>query len=103
MDFEPERFGRCCLCPSRVFLAYLKYRQRGNVAWYLASLLLFLLALLGKLSVIALPVVLFSFDLFLEKRPFGRSIVDKIPFVLLAAIIAERWSMRSLEREHSLT
>ena len=70
------------------FLAYLKYRQRGNVAWYIASLLLFLLALLGKLSVIALPVVLFSFDLFVEKRPFGRSIVDKIPFVLLAAIVA---------------
>ena len=70
------------------FLAYLKYRQRGNVAWYTASLLLFLLALLGKLSVIALPVVLFSFDLFVEKRPFGRSVVDKIPFVLLAAIVA---------------
>ena len=28
------------------FLAYLKYRQRGNIAWYLVSLTLFLLALL---------------------------------------------------------
>src|SRR5262249_61587457 len=70
------------------FLAYLKYRQRGNIAWYLASLLLFLLALLGKLSVAAFPVVLLSLDLFVEKRRFRRSIVDKIPFVLLAAIIA---------------
>jgi protein O-mannosyl-transferase len=70
------------------FMAYLKYRQRGNIPWYITSLLLFLLALLGKLSVAALPVVLLSVDLFVEKRPFRRSIVDKIPFVLLAAIIA---------------
>ena len=69
-------------------LAYLKYRQRGAITWYLVSLLLFLLALLGKLSVVALPAVLLSFDLFIEKRPFSRSIVDKIPFVLSAAIVA---------------
>jgi protein O-mannosyl-transferase len=37
------------------FLTYLKYRQRGDLAWYLASLLLFLLALLGKLSVCRVP------------------------------------------------
>jgi len=70
------------------FLAYLKYRQRSAIVWYLFSLLLFLLALLGKLSVIAFPVVLVSFDLFSEKRPFTRSIVDKIPFVLLAVVVA---------------
>ena len=69
------------------FLAYLKYRQRGAVVWYLASLLLFLLALLGKLSVVAFPAVLLSFDLFVEKRGLSRSIVDKIPFVLLAAVV----------------
>jgi hypothetical protein len=34
-------------------LAYLKYRQRGAIGWYIASLLLFLFALLGKLSVAA--------------------------------------------------
>jgi len=70
------------------FLAYLKYRQRSANAWYLVSLLLFLLALLGKLSVIAFPAVLVSFDLFFEKRRFRRSIVDKIPFVLLAVLVA---------------
>jgi hypothetical protein len=69
-------------------LAYLKYRRRGATEWYLASLLLFLLALLGKLSVVAFPAVLLSFDLFVEKRPLSRSIVDKIPFVLLAAFVA---------------
>src|SRR6516164_8503860 len=67
------------------FLAYLKYRQRGNIAWYLTSVLLLLLAWLGKLSVGSFPIVLLGVDLFGEKRPFRRSIVDKIPFVLLAA------------------
>ena len=36
-------------------IAYLKYRQRGAVSWYIVSLLLFLCALLGKLSVAAFP------------------------------------------------
>ena len=61
-------------------LAYLKYRQRGAVSWYIVSLLLFLFALLGKLSVAAFPAVLVVFDLVLEKRPLSRSIIDKIPF-----------------------
>ena len=69
-------------------LAYLKYRQRGEITWYVASLLLFLLGLLGKLSVVAFPVVLLSLDIFLEKRPLGRSIADKIPFLLLAMAVA---------------
>ena len=50
-------------------LAYLKYRQRGAVGWYIVSLLLFLFALLGKLSVAAFPAVLVVLDLVLEKRP----------------------------------
>jgi protein O-mannosyl-transferase len=69
-------------------LAYLKYRQRGAIGWYLVSLLLFLFALVGKLSVVALPAVLLTLDLFIEKRPLPRSIVDKIPFVLLAIAVA---------------
>jgi hypothetical protein len=74
------------LLPS--FLTYLKYRQRGGIAWYLISQLLFLLALLGKLSVVAFPAVLLSLDLFIEKRPLRRSIADKIPFVLLALVLS---------------
>ena len=69
-------------------LAYLKYRQRGGIGWYLVSLLLFLFALLGKLSVLALPAVLLGLDLFIEKRPLHRSIVDKVPFVVLAIAVA---------------
>jgi len=69
-------------------LAYLKYRQRGAIGWYIASLLLFLFALMGKLSVAAFPAVLVVLDLMLEKRPLSRSIIDKIPFLILAVLLA---------------
>jgi hypothetical protein len=69
-------------------LAYLKYRQRGAIGWYIASLLLFLFALLGKLSVAAFPAVLVVLDLVLEKRPLRRSVIDKIPFLILAPMVA---------------
>jgi hypothetical protein len=69
-------------------LAYLKYRQWGSIGWYIVSLLLFLFALLGKLSVAAFPAVLLVIDLALEKRPLTRSVIDKIPFLVLAAMVA---------------
>jgi protein O-mannosyl-transferase len=69
-------------------LAYLKYRQRCAIGWYIASLFLFLFALLGKLSVAAFPAVLVVLDQVVEKRPLRRSIIDKIPFLLLAALVA---------------
>jgi hypothetical protein len=69
-------------------LAYLKYRQRGAKSWYSISLLLFLFALLGKLSVAAFPAVLLALDLFVEKRPLSRSISDKIPFLVVAICAA---------------
>lgn len=69
-------------------LAYLEYRQHGATGWYIVSLLLFLFALLGKLSVVALPAVLLSLDLFIEKRPLSRSLTDKVPFLLAAIFVA---------------
>ena len=74
------------LLPS--VLAYLKYRQRGATGWYIASLLLFFFALLGKSSVAAFPAVLVVLDLVLEKRSLSRSIIDKLPFLILAALVA---------------
>jgi hypothetical protein len=69
-------------------LSYLKYRQGHSKSWYAASLLLFLVSLLAKLSVAAFPAVLLAFDLFIEKRRFARSLTDKIPFLLLAIFVA---------------
>lgn len=71
------------------FLAYLYYRRGENTKrWYFLSLFLFLLAVAGKLSVATFPAVLFAYDLFVEKRSFVRSLLDKIPFLLIAIIIS---------------
>ena len=75
------------LLPS--LLAYLKWRQSdGSKKWYFISVFLFLLALAGKLSVATFPAVLLALDLFVEKRPLLRSLIDKIPFLIAAVIIA---------------
>jgi len=58
------------------------------MGWYIASLVLFLFALLGKLSVAAFPAVLVVLDLVLEKRSLSRSIIDKIAFLVLVALVA---------------
>ncbi len=70
------------------FLAYLKYRQRSARGWYIVSLLLFVIALLGKLSVAAFPAVLLVLDVVVEKRTVSRSLIDKVPFVILTALVA---------------
>ena len=72
------------------FLAYLKYRKTNlhNKRWYILSLIFFLLAIAGKLSVATFPAVLFAYDLFIEKRNFGRALIDKIPFLIIAIIFA---------------
>jgi hypothetical protein len=71
-------------------LAYLRYRKGGPSAtrWYIISLLLFLFAVAGKVSVAIFPVVFLALDLFVEKRSLRRSIIDKVPFLLATAIIA---------------
>jgi hypothetical protein len=71
-------------------LAYLCYRQGGSMArrWYLVSVLLFLFAVAGKLSVATFPAVFLAYDLFIERRPLKRSLLDKVPFLVAAGIIA---------------
>ena len=71
-------------------LAYLRYRQGGSAAikWYFASVLLFLVGVAGKLSVATFPAVFLAHDLFIERRPLKRSLLDKVPFVVAAGMIA---------------
>jgi hypothetical protein len=72
------------------FLAYLQYRRGGNGSkkWYIISLLLFLFAVAGKLSVATFPAIFLAYDYFVGKRPLARSIADKIPFIAVALIVA---------------
>lgn len=70
------------------FLAYLKYRNTKSKWWYSFSVLLFLFSVSGKLSVATFPAVLVAYDLFVEKRNFIRSLIDKTPFLIIAIIIS---------------
>jgi protein O-mannosyl-transferase len=72
------------------FLTYLRYRQGGANGrwWYISSLALFLFAVAGKLSVATFPAVFLAHDLFVERRPLARSLLDKVPFVAAAAVFA---------------
>jgi hypothetical protein len=78
--------------PSLLF--YLKYRRgdNGSTKWYILSIVFFVLALLGKLSVATFPAIFLALDYFIERRPFLKSLADKIPYlaagIILAVIVA---------------
>lgn len=78
-------------------LAYLRYRQGGQTAfrWYIASAVLFVFAVAGKLSVATFPIIFLALDVFVEKRPFKQSLIDKIPFVVIPAVFA--WVVASVQ------
>jgi hypothetical protein len=69
-------------------LAYLQFTRNGGKRWYIIALLLFTIAVAGKLSVATFPAVFFAYDFFVEKRTLARSILDKIPFLVIALIVA---------------
>ena len=67
-------------------ISYVYYAEKGNKAYYAVSLLLFLLSLLSKPAAAALSVLLFIVDYFL-KRPFGKkTVLEKIPFLILTVL-----------------
>lgn len=70
------------------FLTYLMYLKKKSISskWYILSVFLFLLAVGGKLSVAVFPAVLVAYDLYVEKRKLFRSLIDKIPHVIITII-----------------
>lgn len=83
-DLVAAAFALPCL------LTYMRYRKGGESAkwWYIATLVLFMFAVGGKLSVATFFGVFLVLDLFVEKRPLIKSLVDKLPFLLIAIIFA---------------
>lgn len=53
---------------------------------YIASLIAFVLALLAKASALALPVVLLLIDRWPLRRPLRASLLEKVPFAIVAAV-----------------
>jgi len=56
-------------------------------ALFLASWLLFLLALLSKTQLVTLPIILLSMDL-CRRRPFWHSLLWKVPFFILSGVFS---------------
>lgn len=79
-------------------LFYIRVRERRVVkadtdqvqtggGWYAFSVLFFLLALLSKVMAATLPIILFLYDLTIEKRAIKkRMFFDKVPYLMLSAI-----------------
>lgn len=66
-------------------VAYLRYREHaGSKAWYVTALMLFALGLAGKMSVVVLPGIYALHDLWVERRRWTATMLDKLPFALLA-------------------
>jgi hypothetical protein len=66
--------------------AYLVYRRRTGRcgAWYVGSVLAFLLASAGKQSVLLLPAVMLVWDVLVERRWSWKMVADKVPFGLIS-------------------
>jgi Flp pilus assembly protein TadD len=67
-------------------LAYVRSTRQTGVGWLLASLALFLPALLSKPTVTTLPLLMLVLDYWPLKRLSREAVVEKIPFFLLALI-----------------
>lgn len=69
------------------YIYYLKYNEEGKSKFYFISLLLFLLSLLSKAMAAPLPVILLLTDYFIDRKFSRKTILEKIPFFILAIIL----------------
>ena len=67
-------------------IAYLKFSERNRWKFYLFSLLLFTCSLLSKPTAVTLPVVLLLVDYFRGRRFTKTTLLEKLPFFLLAIL-----------------
>ena len=67
-------------------IAYLAYAKSGKARYFAGAVVLFLPALLAKTTAATLPLLLIVIDLYLQRRVSRRTIVEKIPFFLLALV-----------------
>lgn len=75
-------FGLLCL------IVYSRYARRGGGLKLAAALILFALSLLSKPMLVTLPAVMLLLDYWPLRRrvPVARLVLEKLPFVLLAAV-----------------
>lgn len=69
-------------------IQYVRYVRTGRARPYVLALLCGLLSILAKPMALSLPLVLMTIDWILERKFSGRTIADKVPFILYAVPIA---------------
>ena len=85
------------LCWLLTMWAYARYAEHKSLGWYLAALGLFVLGLMAKPMLVTLPFVLLLLDWWPLRRivfssgepprePLGRLMLEKVPFMVLAAV-----------------
>ncbi|MCX5645134.1 MAG: tetratricopeptide repeat protein [Phycisphaerae bacterium] len=67
-------------------IAYVAYAKSGKARYFAAALALFVPALGAKTTAATLPLVLIAIDVYLQRKVSWRTVCEKIPFFLLAAV-----------------
>ena len=88
-------------------IGYLQYRRSGKSAIYFISLAAYLFCLLSKAMGLALPFVLLLFDFLHYRKVDRKTILEKLPFLVLAVLfgvvaLIARGSYDSVLREQSV-
>jgi tetratricopeptide (TPR) repeat protein len=65
-------------------LMYVKYIMDNKMSRLIIVFVLFILSLLSKPLAVVFPLVLFTFDVLLKRKPDGRMFLEKIPFFMIS-------------------
>ncbi|MFH0761965.1 MAG: tetratricopeptide repeat protein [Bacteroidota bacterium] len=63
---------------------YVAFRKQKKPVYYILAFLAFILSLLSKIQAVALPLILILIDFFFERKFRLKSLLNKIPFFVLA-------------------
>lgn len=77
----------CALFFLSGLTAYSNYIQHSKKKYLWWSLILFCFAVLSKPSAICFPLCLFAIDLILEKKQNKKTLLEKIPFFIIALVL----------------
>tara|TARA_B110000285_G_scaffold150785_1_gene168330 strand:- start:1651 stop:3549 length:1899 start_codon:yes stop_codon:yes gene_type:complete len=68
------------------YLYYIRKEGKYKVAWYVIAIVAFTVSLLSKSLGFTLPIVLLLIDYLLERKTTIKTVLEKVPFVILAII-----------------
>ena len=67
-------------------IGYLRYVRGGSIVWLLAAFVSFVASCYAKPMAVTLPVLLMVIDLFERRGVSARSILEKVPFLIVSVI-----------------